>query len=71
MSCNSDAARASILATVTEIRAAEAALADRGIDVADYEDRAEALDILNRIERRILANMSTDPIYDAMKELAG
>lgn len=59
MSFNSEASRTAVLTTITEIRAAEAAFAARGIDVSDYEERAEALDILNRIERRMLSNMPT------------
>jgi hypothetical protein len=59
MPSNSDAVRRSIGATVSDIQAAEAAFAARGVDVSDYEDRAEAMDILNRIERRMMANMAT------------
>jgi hypothetical protein len=51
MSCNSDldAVRNSISATVNDVV--------QRPELADHEDVAEAMDILNRIERRMLANM--------------
>ncbi|HEY1980729.1 MAG TPA: hypothetical protein VGH13_11630 [Xanthobacteraceae bacterium] len=49
---------ASIAATIADINLAEAEFAKaHGIILVDLDDRAEAMDILNRIERRMLANM--------------
>jgi hypothetical protein len=42
---------------VDNVIALEKALLAKGIDARDEFDRLEAIDIINRIERRILANM--------------
>ncbi len=63
MSCNSDldVRRREISALVDGVNALERDLALPVIDAVD-DDRFEALDIINRIERRLMANM---PAKDA------
>lgn len=61
-----DVRRREISALVDGVVELEQALLAKGIDAGDPEDRAEAMDIINRIERRILANMpSTDQHSEA------
>lgn len=57
---SNDALKRQITATIDEINAAERSLPV--IDGFEDYDRMEALDIINRIERKILANMpATEP----------
>jgi hypothetical protein len=57
MSCKTDfeVRKREITAIVNEIVAGDHAL--HGLGVTDYSERADAIDILNRIERRIKAGM--------------
>lgn len=52
-----DVRKREISALVDGVIGLERALRAKGIDAVDPEDRMEALDIINRIERRIRANM--------------
>lgn len=63
MSSNSDLAvrKREISALVDGVIALERSLRAQGGDAVDYEDRMEAMDIISRIERRILANMPSQP----------
>lgn len=49
-----------ISALVDDINRIVRELAAKGITDIDTEDRMEALDIINRIERRMLANMPAE-----------
>ena len=53
-----DVRKREILAMVDGVNSLERDLAAQGIDATDEFDRMEAMDIINRIERRILANMT-------------
>lgn len=55
-----------ISALVDEINALERSLALPEIEGLYDTDRMEALDIINRIERRMLANMSNRQINEAV-----
>jgi len=50
---------------VDGVNTLERDLAVKGIDATDEFDRMEAMDIINRIERRILANTTTHPAQEA------
>lgn len=50
-----DVRKREISALVDGVIELEQALLAKGIDARDYEDRAEALDIIRRIERRLMA----------------
>jgi hypothetical protein len=55
----SEAQRRSIKATVDEICIGEATFkAQHGVDIADDEERMEVRDIINRIERKLMARMT-------------
>lgn len=54
-----DCRRKEITALAIDINRLRDELAAKGITDIDTEDRMEALDIINRIERRMLANMPT------------
>lgn len=54
-----DVTRREITALAIDINRLRDELAAKGITDIDTEDRMEALDIINRIERRMLANMPT------------
>ncbi len=53
----SEKKKAEILAMVDDVNRLRGELAKKGIVGIDDEDRMEAMDIINRIERRMLANM--------------
>lgn len=59
MSCNSDleVRKREISALVDGVVGLELSLRAQGCDATDDEDRMEAMDIINRIERRMLAKM--------------
>jgi hypothetical protein len=59
MSSNSDleVRKREISALVDGVISLERALREKGIDAVDPEDRLEAMDIINRIERKLLANI--------------
>lgn len=57
MSSEIDVRKREISALVDGVTSLERGLRAKGIDAVDDEDRMEALDIINRIERRMLANM--------------
>lgn len=56
----SDRQKLEISVMVDEVNAAERALQLPEIEGLQDYDRLEAMDILNRIERRMLANMPTE-----------
>lgn len=60
MSSDLEVRKREISALVDGVIALERALRAKGIDAVDPEDRMEAFDIINRIERRMLANMPAD-----------
>ena len=60
-----DVRKREILALVDGVNSLERDLAAHGIDATDEFDRMEAMDIINRIERRILANMPAQPAHEA------
>lgn len=51
-----DVRKAEILVLAEGVTALERDLRAQGIDASDEFDRMEAMDIINRIERRLLAN---------------
>lgn len=57
--------KAEIAATIDEINATQRALAEKGIQGIDNDDRFDALEIIERIEQRILANMPADTAKEA------
>lgn len=57
MSNDLEVRKREISALVDGVITLERALRAKGIDAVDEEDRMEAFDIINRIERRMLANM--------------
>lgn len=59
MSSDLEVRKREISALVDGAGALERSLLEQGIAAVDEEDRMEAFDIIARIERRILANMTT------------
>jgi signal-transduction protein with cAMP-binding, CBS, and nucleotidyltransferase domain len=62
---NLDVRKREISALVDGVNTLELDLARHGIDATDEFDRMEAMDIINRIERRLLANMPDHPAHEA------
>jgi hypothetical protein len=67
MSCSPDLElrKREISALASDVGRIEQDLRARGIDATDEFDRMEAMDIINRIERRLLANMRDQPTQEA------
>jgi hypothetical protein len=60
MSSNSEALRASTLATLNEIAEGEAKLKAAGIDVSDPDEWMQLGDIVARLERKLAAKMKPE-----------
>jgi hypothetical protein len=68
MSCNSEVRRRQISTLVGDVADAEQSFRDRGVELADEDEWMMLRDIVARIERKLLANMPSQPAQSEAAE---